>query len=109
LISTNLFLYIPLLKNELQQYYPGRFAATRLCGAMVNAGMSGRKNGVSAGFYTYSEEKDLVPVRWEVDEFLNDNRDLRADLDRLESRLARLNKRINTLDANSAAGKDDNA
>lgn len=56
-----------------------------------------------------SEEKDLVPVRWEVEEFLNDNRDLRADLDRLESRLARLNKRINTLDTNAAAGRDDKA
>jgi ubiquinone biosynthesis protein UbiJ len=49
-----------------------------------------------------SEEKDLVPVRWEVDEFLNDNRDLRADLDRVESRLARLHKRIATLNASSS-------
>lgn len=55
-----------------------------------------------------SEEKDLVPVRWEVDEYINDNRDLRANLDRLESRLARLHKRVATLDANTAAaGTDD--
>jgi ubiquinone biosynthesis protein UbiJ len=44
------------------------------------------------------EEKELVPVRWEVEEFVTDNRDLRADLDRLESRLARLRRRLDTLD-----------
>lgn len=44
------------------------------------------------------EEKELVPVKWEVEEFLNDNRDLRVDLDRLESRLARLLKRLDKLD-----------
>lgn len=44
------------------------------------------------------EEKELVPVRWEVEEFVTDNRDLRADLDRVESRLARLQKRIDKLD-----------
>lgn len=47
------------------------------------------------------EEKELVPVRWEVEELLTDNRDLRADLDRVESRLARLKKRLDKLD-----GKD---
>lgn len=51
-----------------------------------------------------SEEKELVPVRWEVEEFLTDNRDLRADLDRVESRLARLKKR---LDKFESTGKDD--
>lgn len=45
-----------------------------------------------------SEEKELVPVRWEVEEFLTDNRDLRADLDRVESRLARLQKRLGKLE-----------
>lgn len=49
------------------------------------------------------EEKELVPVRWEVEELLTDNRDLRADLDRVESRLARLKKRLDKLDN---AGKD---
>jgi ubiquinone biosynthesis protein UbiJ len=44
------------------------------------------------------EEKELVPVRWEVEEFLTDNRDLRADLDRVESRLARLRRRIDKLE-----------
>ncbi|MDQ8036757.1 MAG: SCP2 sterol-binding domain-containing protein [Pedobacter sp.] len=45
------------------------------------------------------EEKELVPVRWEVEEFLNDNRDARADLDRVESRLARLQKRLDKIAA----------
>ncbi len=44
------------------------------------------------------EEKEIVPVRWEVDEYLNDNQDLRADVERMESRLARLQKRVTKLD-----------
>jgi ubiquinone biosynthesis protein UbiJ len=48
------------------------------------------------------EEKELVPVRWEVEEFLTDNRDLRADLDRVESRLSRLKKRLGTLEGKDA-------
>lgn len=46
--------------GELQQSFPERIAATRICGQLVNAGMKGRKNGASSGFYTYSAEKDLV-------------------------------------------------
>ncbi len=55
------------------------------------------------------EEKELVPVRWEVDDFLNDNRDLRADLDRVESRLARLHKRLDKMASASgeSQGKDE--
>ncbi|MGH8493670.1 MAG: ubiquinone biosynthesis accessory factor UbiJ [Moraxellaceae bacterium] len=53
------------------------------------------------------EEKELVPVRWEVDEFLTDNRDARADLDRVESRLARLQKRLDKLDAPADKGSSD--
>jgi ubiquinone biosynthesis protein UbiJ len=45
------------------------------------------------------EEKELVPVRWEVEEFIIDNRDLRADLDRVESRLTRLKKRLEKIPA----------
>jgi ubiquinone biosynthesis protein UbiJ len=44
------------------------------------------------------EEKELVPVPWEVEEFLNDNRDLRVDLDRIESRLTRLKRRLDKID-----------
>lgn len=42
------------------------------------------------------DEQALAPLRWELDEFQNDNRDLCADLDRLESRLARLQKRLDS-------------
>lgn len=44
------------------------------------------------------EEKEIVPVRWEVDEYLNDNQDLRADVERVEARLERLKKRVSKLD-----------
>ena len=44
------------------------------------------------------EEKEIVPVRWEVDEYLSDNQDLRADADRVEARLDRLKKRVSKLD-----------
>jgi 3-hydroxyacyl-CoA dehydrogenase/enoyl-CoA hydratase/3-hydroxybutyryl-CoA epimerase len=46
--------------DELQQFYPGRFVATHLCSSMVNAGMGGRKNGASSGFYSYNGERELV-------------------------------------------------
>lgn len=52
------------------------------------------------------EEKELVPVRWEVDEFLSDNRDARADLDRVESRLARLQKRLDKLATTTPTDSD---
>ena len=42
--------------------------------------------------------KEIVPVRWEVDEYLSDNQDLRADADRVEARLDRLKKRVSKLD-----------
>lgn len=48
------------------------------------------------------EEKEIVPVRWEVDEYLNDNQDLRADVERMESRLARLQKRVTKLDTSES-------
>jgi len=43
------------------------------------------------------EEKNILPVRWEMDEFLHDSQDLRADSERLEARLKRLEQRIKTL------------
>ena len=44
------------------------------------------------------EEKEIVPVRWEVEEYLGDNQDLRADIERVEARLERLKKRVSKLD-----------
>ena len=45
---------------EMQQNYPSRFTATEICGQLVKAGMGGRKNGASSGFYTYGSEQDEV-------------------------------------------------
>ena len=42
--------------GEMQQAYPGRFSASSICGQLVNAGMNGRKNGNSSGFYTYGAD-----------------------------------------------------
>lgn len=43
------------------------------------------------------EEKNIVPVKWEMDEFLGDAQDLRADTDRVEARIARLEQKLNKL------------
>jgi ubiquinone biosynthesis protein UbiJ len=48
------------------------------------------------------EEKNVLPVRWELDDFLNESQDLRADGERVEARLARLEKRIKTLQSGTA-------
>ncbi|MDP2226594.1 MAG: SCP2 sterol-binding domain-containing protein [Moraxellaceae bacterium] len=45
------------------------------------------------------EEKELVPVRWEVEEYITDNQDLRVDVERIEARLTRLKKRMDKLEA----------
>jgi 3-hydroxyacyl-CoA dehydrogenase/enoyl-CoA hydratase/3-hydroxybutyryl-CoA epimerase len=48
---------------ELAQYFPGRFISTTLCRRMLSAGLRGRKNGTSAGFYTYENgEPTLNPA-----------------------------------------------
>lgn len=43
------------------------------------------------------EERELLPVKWEVEEFIEDSRDLRADVERVEARLQRLQQRIDRL------------
>lgn len=43
------------------------------------------------------EEREMLPVRWEIDEFINESQDLRADVDRLEARLQRLLQRLDRL------------
>lgn len=40
------------------------------------------------------EERELLPVKWEVDEFVSESQDLRADVDRLDARLQRLQQRL---------------
>jgi len=46
--------------GEMKHYFPARFAATTVCGRMLAAGMKGRKNGASSGFYTYTGGKEAL-------------------------------------------------
>lgn len=41
--------------DEMQHYFPDRFQATTICKRMLAAGLKGRKNGESAGFYEYTD------------------------------------------------------
>lgn len=80
----------------------GDVAAHRL-GSQVRGALSfGRR--LARTFFQNSgeflrEEMEVVPVRWEVDEFHHDIDDLRADTDRLDARLARLGKRLDALES----------
>lgn len=49
------------------------------------------------------EERDMLPVRWEIDEFVNESQDLRSDVDRLEARLQRLQQRLERLKLKGAS------
>jgi 3-hydroxyacyl-CoA dehydrogenase/enoyl-CoA hydratase/3-hydroxybutyryl-CoA epimerase len=42
-----------LVFAEMEHYFPARFARTTTCGRIIAAGMRGRKNGMSCGFYRY--------------------------------------------------------
>jgi 3-hydroxyacyl-CoA dehydrogenase/enoyl-CoA hydratase/3-hydroxybutyryl-CoA epimerase len=44
--------------GEMQHYFPGRFAATRVCRRLLEAGMKGRKNGAGSGFYSYVDGRE---------------------------------------------------
>lgn len=46
--------------GEMAHYFPARFTATTVCGRMLAAGLKGRKNGASAGFYTYAGKAETV-------------------------------------------------
>jgi 3-hydroxyacyl-CoA dehydrogenase / enoyl-CoA hydratase / 3-hydroxybutyryl-CoA epimerase len=53
---------------ELAHYFPARFARTATCGAMLAAGLQGRKNGAGRGFYRYdsgverSNEREILTL-----------------------------------------------
>jgi len=53
------------------------------------------------------QEQDMLPVRWEVESFIDESQDLRADLERLEARAARLRQRADALAARRAAPRND--
>ena len=46
--------------GEMAHYFPGRFTGATVCQRMLAAGMKGRKNGASAGFYTYASGKEAL-------------------------------------------------
>jgi 3-hydroxyacyl-CoA dehydrogenase/enoyl-CoA hydratase/3-hydroxybutyryl-CoA epimerase len=46
--------------GEMAHYFPGRFTATGICGRMLAAGMKGRKNGDSTGFYDYAASPEVL-------------------------------------------------
>jgi 3-hydroxyacyl-CoA dehydrogenase/enoyl-CoA hydratase/3-hydroxybutyryl-CoA epimerase len=49
-----------LIFREMEHYFPGRFARTRTCAAMVAAGLRGRKEGTGNGFYLYAQGKESL-------------------------------------------------
>jgi ubiquinone biosynthesis protein UbiJ len=52
------------------------------------------------------EEQELLPVRWEINEFVQESEDLRADVERLEARLQRLQQRVAKLTAAAALNSE---
>ena len=48
------------ISGEMRHYYGDRFAGATVCARMLAAGLKGRKNGASAGFYTYGGMKESL-------------------------------------------------
>ncbi|MBX3751682.1 MAG: enoyl-CoA hydratase/isomerase family protein [Opitutaceae bacterium] len=46
--------------GEMEHYFPGRFARTAICSRLLAAGLKGRKNGASSGFYAYEGRKEVL-------------------------------------------------
>lgn len=46
--------------GEMAHYFPGRFQAASICARLLAAGLKGRKNGASSGFYAYADRKETV-------------------------------------------------
>lgn len=46
--------------GEMKHYYPDRFTATTICHRLLAAGLKGRKNGASSGFYAYAGGKEAL-------------------------------------------------
>ncbi|MSU46584.1 MAG: hypothetical protein EXS42_05545 [Lacunisphaera sp.] len=44
--------------GEMAHYFPARFTSTGICRRMLAAGMKGRKNGASTGFYSYTGDQE---------------------------------------------------
>ncbi|MDP1578970.1 MAG: 3-hydroxyacyl-CoA dehydrogenase NAD-binding domain-containing protein [Candidatus Didemnitutus sp.] len=46
--------------GEMRHYFPERFGSATICQRMLAAGLKGRKNGASTGFYTYEGGKEAL-------------------------------------------------
>ncbi|MBI2516175.1 MAG: enoyl-CoA hydratase/isomerase family protein [Opitutae bacterium] len=46
--------------GEMKHYYAGRFEGATVCSRMLAAGLRGRKNGASSGFYAYGGVKEAL-------------------------------------------------
>lgn len=46
--------------QEMSHYYPDRFTGTTICARLLAAGLKGRKNGASSGFYDYADGKEKL-------------------------------------------------
>jgi 3-hydroxyacyl-CoA dehydrogenase/enoyl-CoA hydratase/3-hydroxybutyryl-CoA epimerase len=46
--------------GEMKHYFPNRFTGATVCGRMLAAGLKGRKNGASSGFYAYGGMKEAL-------------------------------------------------
>lgn len=46
--------------GEMKHYFPNRFTGATVCSRMLAAGLKGRKNGASSGFYAYGGIKEAL-------------------------------------------------
>ncbi len=46
--------------GEMAHYFPARFSRTTICARLLAAGMKGRKNGASTGFYRYDANRETL-------------------------------------------------
>lgn len=46
--------------QEMAHYFPDRFTSTKICAQLLAAGLKGRKNGASSGFYDYADGKEKL-------------------------------------------------
>lgn len=46
--------------GEMAHYFPDRFPRSTACGRLLAAGLKGRKNGASRGFYRYEGGREMV-------------------------------------------------
>ena len=81
--------------GEMKHYYAGRFEGVSVCSRMLAAGLRGRKNGASTGFYTYGGMKEsLNPVLAEFAPAVSLPMEPAAIQDRLNGMMIEETKRV---------------